>query len=343
MNRLPLCAKLSLLSCFVRVRVAPSRLAALAAVTWFVLQPCCHATAAQSKKTGGSQSQEMTLYAKDGWPIHITYYESQLGKDAPVVVLLHGKSGSQLAWTKKGFASVLSSKNYAVIAVDLRKHGLSKPGETSSAAGSSAAKKSSGGKKGGDATNLKPTDYQAMVVLDMEAVKRFIYDEHQQGHLNMRKLGIVAVDMSAVIAIGFASNDWAKLPYDDAPTLATRTPRGQDVQALVLISPETSLPRLSTIRPISFLKDPAKKISFMICVGEKDSIDKGQANRLYKQLGGTLPANKERVYFQEYKGVKLRGEQLLGKNIGVERHTLIFLDTRLKSLQTEWRDRKSRL
>src|SRR6185295_10309173 len=64
-----------------------------------------------------------------GWPLRLTYYKSTEGKDASVVVLLHSKGESRLVWTApKGFAEQLNSKGFAVVAVDLRKHGQSKPG-----------------------------------------------------------------------------------------------------------------------------------------------------------------------------------------------------------------------
>ena len=70
----------------------------------------------------------------------------------------------------------------------------------------------------------------------------------------MRKLALVGSDMSTVLAMNYAQLDWTKKPFDDAPTLATRTPRGQDVQAIVLLSPMESLSGLSVIAPIRFLK-----------------------------------------------------------------------------------------
>jgi hypothetical protein len=274
------------------------------------------------------------LYAKDGWPIHISYSESQRGKDAPVVVLLHDKGGRQLTWIRpNGFAAILENKGYAVITVDLRKHGLSKQ------SGGSTRKSS---KKSGDATSLRTVDYQAMVMLDMEAVKKFIFNEHQAGHLNMRKLAIVAPEMSAAIAISFAANDWIKPPYDDAPTLAARTPRGQDVQAIVFISPLTSLPRMNTVKSISFLKELGKRMSFLICVGDSDSLDRGTAKKLFQQLGGEAPDGKDHIYLQSYPKNKLRGTQLLGKS-GIEKHMDVFLDKHLNDLSIEWRDRQSRL
>ena len=76
-------------------------------------------------KTG---KEEKTLSSlKDGWPIHVTYYPSRLKKNSAVVVLLHMRGGNRLVWTRKGgMAEMLQNQGFAVIAVDLRKHGQSK-------------------------------------------------------------------------------------------------------------------------------------------------------------------------------------------------------------------------
>src|SRR5687768_8980028 len=42
-----------------------------------------------------------TLTTGDGWSIPITYYQSGLGKDASVIILLHGEGGDQLVWKQK--------------------------------------------------------------------------------------------------------------------------------------------------------------------------------------------------------------------------------------------------
>jgi len=98
---------------------------------------------------------------------------------------------------------------------------------------------------------------------------------------------------------------------------------------------------MSTTRAVSFLKN-IEGIAFLLCVGAEDSIDDDQTEKLFLQLGGKDPDNKDRIYLQTYP-VKLRGTQLLGKGIGIEKHIMIFLEAHLKKLNDEWRDRQSRL
>jgi hypothetical protein len=56
--------------------------------------------------------------------------------------------------------------------------------------------------------------------------------------------------------------------------------------------------------------------------------------------------HEERTFFVDLKGVKLRGTDLLGKNLNVENMMIEFLDDHVKSLKGpfyDWRDRQSKL
>lgn len=285
------------------------------------------------------KDNERLLRTNDGWQIPISYYESKKKKDAAVIVLLHMKGGNRLVW-QNGFAQRMNGLGYAVITVDLRHHGRSKsPDALLNAAGVVGQKK----KKGAQNGKLKRADYVAMYRKDLEAVKKFIYDEHQKGMLNMRKLAIVAAEMTAPIALNFTWMDWSKKPHPDGPNPAASTPRGQDVQALVLISPDSNCPGVNPRSALLFIKP--LPISFLVCVGEKDSLDKKQAKRIFDQMGGSIAkkGNADRGKFYQAYPVKLRGTQLLGKNLRTEDHILGFLDKYLNKLEVEWRDRRSKL
>tara|TARA_R110002095_G_scaffold150422_1_gene130029 strand:+ start:117661 stop:118566 length:906 start_codon:yes stop_codon:yes gene_type:complete len=287
---------------------------------------------AQSKDTKGPpKPQEITLSSLGGWPISITYYESSNAADSPVVVLLHGKAGNKRVWDQK-FASVLQQNGFAVVSVDLRKHGKSQA-PAASAGGSKNQKPSS-------KQRLSSLDYKAMVV-DMETVWRFLFKEHQQKHLNMQKTAIVASDISVPVALNYALIDWSKRPYDDAPVLLAKTPKGQTIRAMILISPESSVPGLSASRPIVQLKQPLFGISFLVCSAKGDSLDRGVTSKLFKQLS-SVPKSENRMYSKEFPG-KLRGTDMLGKRLGIELEIVKFLDVFLKKLPGEWSDRRNRL
>ncbi len=284
-------------------------------------------------KTG---KEEKTLSSlKDGWPIHVTYYPSRLKKNSAVVVLLHMRGGNRLVWTRKGgMAEMLQNQGFAVIAVDLRKHGQSKL--TAVPAGTGKKKKS----RKGTASNLTRFDYNLMAFSDMEAVKKFIYTEHQAGKLNMRKLAVVGAGMSAPVAVAFAFNDWLKKPHPDAPTLSARTPRGQDVQALVLLSPESNVPGLTTSRALKFLK---KRTAFLVCVGNRNARKPlAEANKVYNQLKPIAEDLKLRRNWLNPFPVQLQGTDLLGKRIGIEATVQGFLKKYVGDLKNPWRSRRSK-
>jgi pimeloyl-ACP methyl ester carboxylesterase len=365
-----------------QIRAArPAKLPAITA-RWLILLACCSLFAVSSAVA--QEKQEKVIDDKlipslaDGWPLKLTYYKSNVGKEAPVVLLMHMKGESRLVWSAPlantqppmGFAEQLHGKGFAVVAVDLRKHGQSKPGAETDDTKKAAPTDKEKTKKSAGGVDLKPADYLLMV-RDMDSVKRFIYEEHQKGNLNMRKMAIVAPGMSAAIGITFAAADWQKAPWDDAATPAGRTPRGQDVQAMVFLSPETTLAGVPAHQVAPRFKEIGVPMASLIMVGKTDPQDKGQSATLFKQLGGD-PAktaeskktaepkktskekekekeaekeNKERLFYIPL-NAKLRGTELLGKKLGIEEAIIGFLQDHvqmLKGPEYEWRDRKSKL
>ena len=290
------------------------------------------------KSTKGADKEEHTLSSlKDGWPIHVTFYPSRLKQNAAVVVLLHMKGSNRLVWTRKGgLAESLQSKGFAVIAADLRKHGQSKRTSIAPSGGKAGKKK----RKRPSSTNLIKQDYELMVTSDMEAIKKFIYLEHQKRRLNMRKMAIIAAGMSAPVAVVFAARDWQKPPHPDAPTLAARTPRGQDVRALLLLSPDASVPGLPTNTALKYMKTRA---AFLVCVGNSKARGPlSEANKVYNQLKPVAKDPEKRTRWFNPFSVQLQGTNLLGKRIGVEKTLLAFLERYVSDLKIPWRDRRSR-
>ena len=309
-----------------------------------------HASAQQPTGKKTVQAVEKFLTTDDAWQIAITYRNLILGQNAPVVILLHRLGSDRLVWEgKDGLAERLSKEGYAVVSVDLRKHGQSK--------GPTGGGTEDGSKPGksGDA-HLKPVDYERMVDNDLEAVKGFLFKEHQSKNLNMNKTAIIASESSAPIAIHFALRDWLKRPYPDGPTLEASTPRGQDVRALVFLSPEANLRGAPTNQALLQLRNPEWRIASLICFGTLDTAGAEDARRIHLKLGGT-PASKEKTYKEKERAnkekepvylepypFKLRGtDLLLMKDRKCEDDVLAFLQTNLMELPGDWRDRKNRL
>lgn len=281
-------------------------------------------------------SSDMVLDAEgDGFPIHITYFpakpEAVSGglENAPVVILLHGEQESRLLWNKGSavrggnpFPVALQLAGYAVVSVDLRKHGESVIE--------------------GEKMDVRPDDYGKMVLGDMRAVKEFLKKEHQKQNLNMRKTGIVASGMSAPVALAFAEFDWRQRPYDDAPLPAQRTPRGQDIQTIILLSPEKNVGRVQSTKPISFLRNPLFNIAFQVVVGAEDTKGFKDAKTMYDSFA-SFKDNKDRCEFVT-PPLKDQGIALLQRPpVAAFLPMLKFLDTHLKTRDFEWRDRRSAL
>ncbi len=114
------------------------------------------------------------------------------------------------------------------------------------------------------------------------------------------------------------------------------------MRALVLLSPSRTAGPVNINKPLGFLKDPRIGLALLIGVGAQDSEDSGLSKTL-EQLVKAPSANKDRVYLQEYP-VKFRGTDLLDNTkFQASANILAFLDKHLKQLDSEWRDRRSRL
>jgi pimeloyl-ACP methyl ester carboxylesterase len=280
------------------------------------------AACAQQQPAQPAEPQEVSLRTGDGWTIPVTYYASAAGKEAPVVILLHGADGNRNVW--RGLATVLQKAGYAVVAPDLRKHGQSQGPPVG----------------GARSDRITPVDYRGMIGEDLEAVKTFLLERHNKGELNIRKTGIIAADDSAPIAVNWALIDWGKEPYPDAPTYEARTPRGQDVRALVLLSPTEAVGGLNMGRALTQLKP--FRIAALFAVGEEDREDKKTTFKSYERLTTGAEDSKERVIFEQFPKVKQRGTELLGVR-QLTGQILNFLDKNLKQLPDPWQNRESRL
>lgn len=292
---------------------------------------------AQAVPGADAVSRPETISGVGNWPIRMTYYPAKdklPGNDkvdvrnAPVAILLHGANGSRLFWDKNSawpgqgqpgpFAEVLQANGFAVLTVDLRKHGEST--------------------REGD-TKISSSDYSLMVD-DLFNVKQFIYEQHQQERLNMRKCAIVALDDSCPVAAAFAELDWKLPPHDDHAVPAERTPRGGDMRALVLISPTASVGQLRATNSLRYLANPDMGIAFMLVAGKKDSEGNKTAKTLHRIVG--TKANESRTRLEE-PDTNERSEHLFGsQRLRTEAGLLAFLKKNVLELPIPWQDRRSR-
>ena len=258
----------------------------------------------------------------DGWVLPVNYFAPKdAGRETPVVILLAGENGNRNLWN--AYAAELARSGFAVAAPDLRKQGESTY-------------------RGQPARNSRrtPRDYQAMVALDLEAVKDYLLEKHQAGQLNVRKLGIVAAREAAPLALTFAHRDYMKQPLPDAPDPAMRTPRGQDVRAMVMLSPDEAVRGVTPGVLANDLRNELWNIAYLTIVGDQDAegVDAGEG------LHERLSAGREdpRMQFDRVPGIPLKGTDLL-RLPPVRVRITKFLTEFVKDRPEPWRDRRGNL
>ncbi len=234
------------------------------------------------------------------------------------VILLHSSKGAR--GDLRPLALALQAEGHAVIAPDLRGHGDSTAGVP--------------------ASGQRTSDYQAMVTQDVEAVKNFLIDRNNAGELNIEKLCLVGLEMGSVVALNFAARDWSW------PVLASGK-QGQDVKALVLISPEWSYKGLR-INDAVAQPQVRSALSLMIVAGGGNSKFANEAKRLYSAFERYHPApppeevSEKQTLWLRLLPTTLQDAQLVNeKSMLVDRIVAKFIELRLVNVQIPWSLRKS--
>jgi pimeloyl-ACP methyl ester carboxylesterase len=277
---------------------------------------------------------EVHLQTNDGLQLVATYYKSKAKKNAVPIIMLHGWKGSRADF--EGLALAMQARGYAVIVPDLRGHG-----------------KSTQIKRGGDyytidQTTLRKGDIEAMVTQDLEAVKSFLLDKNNAGELNIEKLCVIGNEMGATLAIKWSLYDWHWTQLPNAK-------QGQDVKALVLISPTMNF-RGITIA--DSLGQPLIQtgLSILIIVGDRNAKAYDEAKRIYNRLsvGRPKPSNdpkdvedRQDLFLSVVKGASLLGPNILNDQTILPQLDLTigrdFIVWRLVDKKFDWTDRKPAL
>ncbi len=275
--------------------------------------------------------QDLVLPTPDGWQIHCTYYESPAGRESACVILLNSTDGVVAKDTRnrrffQPTATALQKAGFAVITADLRKHGDSVPMSPT-----------------GEPLPVKmgPADYALMASGDLESIKAFLMEQHRNEKLNIRKLSIVAMGSSCMVAAAFTVEDWARTPYPDAPTLDQRTPRGQDVRALVLYSPNASVKGINTVGILKSVKGLA--VPIYVVAGGDNKTDKADAEKVFKgiELKGEQFKESRKMLLTS---TATHAEAFLEGNLAAttQKDIIDFLTKNVKDLEMPWRDRTDR-
>jgi hypothetical protein len=183
---------------------------------------------------------------------------------------------------------------------------------------------------------LNPAHYERMISDDLEACKKFLMGKNNAGQLNIDKLCMVGAEMGSVIALNWAMRDW------HARQLVGLR-QGQDVKALVLISPEWTIERSRTNMNLPSQDELLhKNISLYIVHGTKDQRD---ANRLYDAVERFhTTKGEDQSLFKGAIETPLSGTKMLTvPQLGVDRRIALFIKARVAEKNIPWRDRSGPL
>ncbi|MEX2308620.1 MAG: alpha/beta fold hydrolase [Pirellulales bacterium] len=285
----------------------------------------------------------VSLVTKDGVQLKLTYFPgperkgSAEAKQVTPVVLLHDYKETRaifsgLAQRFQTFATEeKGSASFAVVTVDLRAHG-----------DSTKAVFPNGEAIDLDASKLRKEDYFAMVTMDMAAVRSFLLSKNDAGELNLNKLCVVGSGMGASIAANWALQDWSW------PPLAIGK-QGQDVKALVLLSPRWSYTGLTMQAPLRF-RPLKQNVAWMLVYGAEDPKVAADVRRIEKQLqrfhpepdaAGAQGSSSLQVVPMKS---KLQGSTLL-RQVGapIEEKIIGFLSEHVATKNYPWINRLGRL
>jgi pimeloyl-ACP methyl ester carboxylesterase len=286
----------------------------------------------QAAKKEIPKPEDLTLETKDGVSLRCTYYPGTAKKASIPVILLHGWEGQRGEYD--GLALALQGLGHTVIVPDLRGHGQSTvvklpDGETATI----------------DPEKLQKKDLESMI-WDVERCKKFLLEKNNEGECNIESLCVVGAELGSIVAMHWAAYDWnkARLPAYKL---------GQDVKALVLLTPQGSFKGMTTREALA---NPIirSKLSIMLVAGNQDSKGMAEAKRMHKSFESARPKvdndpdeqKKKLDLFLAEAETSLTGTKLLGNGVRVGRGSVPsyianFINLRLVSKQEElaWTDR----
>lgn len=289
------------------------------------------ATASADDKDKIPEPEDITLETKDGVSIRATWYAGTLKKQTVPIIMIHGWEGNRGEYD--ALARGLQSLGYAVICPDLRGHGQS-----------TVLKLPGGQTKELKAESLRPAEVGG-VLFDIEACKKFLMEKNNAGELNIEQLCVIGAEFGCVVALGWAYGDWT------APILPAFK-QGQDVKALVLLSPMQAFKGLSIKEALSHPVIRGQ-LSMMIVAGKQDSKSYSEARRMndsmekyhVKVSNDPEEQRKKKDLFFVTPETSLQGTKLLSNALNVPNNIANFIKLRLvdKADELTWTERKNPL
>lgn len=323
-----------------------STFASLAFTTFTLLMPFAgRSHADEQEKLTIPDPTDVTLDTNDGVQLRCTYYPGGVfqvdektfkkvdGKNVVPIILIHGWEGQRGDFDE--LAKALQRRGHASIIPDLRGHGSS---TTQQIPGRDMTRTLS-------ADKMNKLDVVAMITADLEAVKSFLMKENNAGNLNIEMLCVIGSQTGAMLAMNWSFRDWS---WPQLPSIK----QGQDVKALVLLSPDRQFKGITSDEA---MRHPAirSQLSVMIVSG-RQSPDYADAKRIFdnfERYHEKPPSDrKERLEKQDLFFISpdttLSGTKLLkGPGLNIDQNIAVFIDLRLvrKQDQFKWQDRSNPL
>jgi pimeloyl-ACP methyl ester carboxylesterase len=237
------------------------------AITVYLLCIAVHPITAVAQKPSAEKPKlrKVSLKTKDGVSLNAFYFPSDKGKEAIPVLIIHEWGGQASPYGP--LVAALSAAGCAVLAPDYRGHGSS----------DSKVVDSRGRQRPLEPTQMNRGDVDAIIKLDVEACKRFLKEENNAEKLNLNALVLIGVREGCVVATSWAQGDWA------FPSLGG-VKQGQDVKALVYVSPDRLLKGVS-LDPL-FSDRNLINLPIMISAGAS-SPQAEEADRMSKRIEST--------------------------------------------------------
>ena len=237
----------------------------------------------QPLKSEPSIERVKKLETSDGVPLELAYYPPK-GKSLATVLLVHDLDGSEK--TLRRLALGLQESGCAVVVPDLRGHGGSK----SDLLDLDISKKkllsnqirmipASGGGR------IRRT---ARIKGDLETVRMWLEEKGAEDGPNLDQLCVIGSGLGGTLAAIWTAADWNWIPN-------TKGPQGQQVRALILISPVWSGPGISITNALNArttfneleVKPLLERLPVMIIAGSNDR----QSSQLFHRLKGARPTS----------------------------------------------------
>ncbi|MEM1067993.1 MAG: alpha/beta hydrolase [Planctomycetota bacterium] len=228
----------------------------------------------------------VSLKTKDGIELRAFYFPSDQGKDAITVLLVHEWQGQASPYKKLVLA--LRDAGCAVLVPDYRGHG-----------GSRDYVNARGQKDQFNIAQMNKRDVESIIAFDLEKAKSFLKEENNEELLNLNALVVIGVREGCVMASHWAQRDWS------FPSVGSMK-QGQDVKALIFISPEKQIKGIGIDTAIN--QPTMYSLPVMIVAGAS-SPEASEARRLGKRIEG----KKRRIGQGQASGFELR---LVPTNLG---------------------------